>query len=347
MRPGAEVKRPRPGFALALLLALPGLAGCATNTKLTRSDTPRIAGRTYVITGASSGFGRGAAVRAGSLGANVVLAARRAALLEEVAAEIRAKGGRALVVPTDVADPAAAERLAAAAVARFGRIDVWVNNAGVIAIGEFEKMPVADQARIVDVNLKGVIYGAHAAMRRFVPQGRGTLVNVGSVESVVPLPYHAAYVSTKYGILGLGRALNEEMRLKGLGRTVRVSTVMPFAADTPIWAHAGNYTGRTPRMIMLDPAQKVADAIVWASVHPREELPVGWKAQGAVSAHNILPDLTEAVAADIYHDAQMRDAPKGAPATSGSVFRPVAEGRGVSGGVRERITAEDRARKRR
>ena len=320
--------------ALALATASP-LAGCATNTTLTRSDSAKMAGRTVVVTGASSGFGRGAAVRLGRMRANVVLAARRAELLDEVAAEVRAAGGQALAVPTDVSDAAAVERLAEAAVARFGRIDAWVNNAGVIAVGEFEKIPLADQVRIVDVNLKGTIHGAHSAMRRFVAQGRGTLVNVGSVESVVPLPYHAAYVSTKYGILGLGRALNEEMRLKKLGRAIRVSTVMPFAADTPIWTHAGNYSGRRPRMVMLDPADKVAEAIVWATLHPREELPVGWKAQGAVSGHGLFPDLTERIAADVYHDAQMRDAPPAAD-TPGAVFRPMAEGRGVDGGERAR-----------
>lgn len=331
-------------LALALMLSLPGLSACAADTALRRSDTPRIAGRTYVITGASSGFGRGAAVRAGSLGANVVLAARRAELLEEVANQIRAAGGEALAVPTDVADAAAVERLAQAAEARFGRIDVWVNNAGVAAIGAFDRVPVADHARIIDVNLKGAIHGAHAAMRRFVAQGHGVLVNVGSVESIVPLPYQSSYAASKYGMLGLSRALNEEMRLKKLNKRVRVTTVMPFAADTPFWTHAGNYTGRTPRMIMMDPAQPVADAIVWASVHPREELPVGWKAQGAVTAHDFFPDLTEVIAANIYHDAQMRDAPAGAPPTSGNIHRPMPEGRGVSGGARERIEAEDRAR---
>jgi short-subunit dehydrogenase len=330
--------------ALALLLAAPGLGACATNTTLRESDTARIAGRTYVITGASSGFGRGAAVRAGALGANVVLAARRAELLEEVAGEVRAAGGRALVVPTDVSDSAAVERLAKAAVARFGRIDVWVNNAAVGSVGSFERVPVADQARIIDVNLKGVVYGAHAAMRRFVAQGYGTLVNVGSVESVVPLPYQATYTATKYGVLGLARAINEEMRLKRLNKRIRVATVMPFAADTPFWTHAANYSGRRPQMIMLDPADKVAEAIVWASVHPREELPVGWKAQGAVSAHNLFPDLTEVVAANIYHDAQMRDAPAGVPDTTGSLYSPMEAGRGVDGGVRARMKADERAR---
>jgi short-subunit dehydrogenase len=332
-------------LGLALVLAGAGLSACAADTTLRRADGPRVAGRTFVITGASSGFGRGAAIRAARMGANVVLAARRADVLEEVANEILATGGQALVVPTDVADAQAVERLALAAEARFGRIDVWVNNAGVLSIGEFTAVPLADHTRTIDVNLKGVIHGAHAAMRRFVAQGQGTLVNVGSVESVVPLPYHGSYVASKYGILGLGRALNEEMRFKRLHKRIRVSTVMPFAADTPIWQHAGNYTRRNPRMIMLDPAEKVADAIVWASIHPKEELPVGWKAQGAVSAHNLFPDLTEVVAANIYHDATINDAPAAAPPNSGNVHRPEAEGTGVSGGNRERIRAEDRARK--
>ncbi|HEX8389537.1 MAG TPA: SDR family NAD(P)-dependent oxidoreductase [Sphingomonas sp.] len=331
-------------LALALSLAGAGLGACAADTSLRRSDAARIAGRTYVVTGASSGFGRGAAVRAARMGANVVLAARRADALEEVAAEIRGFGGQALVVPTDVSDAAAVEQLAQAAEARFGRIDVWINNAGVSAIGAFEQVPIADQARVVDVNLKGVIYGAHAAMRRFVAQGQGTLVNVGSVESVVPLPYQATYVATKYGVLGLSRTLNEEMRLKRLHKRIRIATVMPFAADTPFWQHTGNYTGRVPRMILMDPAEKVAEAIVWASIRPREELPVGWKAQASVSAYNVLPDLTEVVAANIYHDAQMRDAPAGVAPTSGNVHRPVAVGRGVDGGNRARIKAEDAAR---
>jgi len=96
-------------------------------------------------------------------------------------------------VPTDVAAPGQAGALAGAGVRRFGRIDVWMNIAGVGAVGRFWDVPVADDSRIVDVNLKGVIYGSRAALRRFVAQRSGTLVNMGSVESEVPLSYHATY----------------------------------------------------------------------------------------------------------------------------------------------------------
>jgi NAD(P)-dependent dehydrogenase (short-subunit alcohol dehydrogenase family) len=120
-----------------LLLAAVPLAGCATSTHLSRTELSRVAGRTYVVVGASSGFGQGAAIRLGELRANVVLAARRTELLEEVAAKIRAAGGHALVVTTDVSRPEQVEALADAAVQRFGRIDVWMNIAGVGANGRF------------------------------------------------------------------------------------------------------------------------------------------------------------------------------------------------------------------
>lgn len=184
----------RIGRSLApVLLATAGLSGCATSTNLSRSELSRVAGRTYVVVGASSGFGRGVALKLGELHANVVLAARRTDLLEEVASGVRASGGQALVVTTDVADPTQVEKLATAATDRFGRIDVWMNIAGVGANGRFWQIPVADYSRIVDVNLKGVIYGSHAAMNRFMAQGTGTLVNMGSVESEVPLAYHTTY----------------------------------------------------------------------------------------------------------------------------------------------------------
>jgi len=325
---------------LLLLCAALLLGGCAT--AVSTSDAAAIAGKTYVVTGASSGLGRGVAERLGGLRANVVLAARRADALEQVASRITAAGGQALVVPTDVADPAQVERLAQAALARFGRIDVWINNAGVGAIGRFEDIPLADHARIVDVNLKGAIYGSHVALRQFRAQGSGNLVNLGSVESVIPLAYHATYASTKAAILGLGRALNEELRLARLNQ-VHVTTIMPWATDTPFFAQAANYSGHRPRMPMMDDPLKVVDIIVHATVHPREEVPTGWKARGAYWSHRIAPDVAEWMAANIAHQAQYESSPP-APATSGALHRPMQGTTGVDGGVRERMKQEDAAR---
>lgn len=331
---------PIPRVAIVLLAAL--LAGCAAPSRLGRGDRDRVAGRTFVVTGASSGLGRGVALKLASYGANVVLAARRTGVLDEVAAEVRAAGGQPLVATTDVSRPDQVQRLADAAVERFGRIDVWINNAAAGAIGRFEDIPLEDHARVVDVNLKGVIYGTHAALRQFRRQGHGTLVNVASVEGRVPLAYHASYAATKHAVLGLGAALNQELRLGGM-EAIKVAAVLPWAVDTPFWDHTANYTGGTPRMYMMDGAPEVVDAIVWVSLHPRQEYAVGWKARGAVIGDRIWPGLAERIAADMVHRAQFETAPP-TPATAGSLHAPTRAGTAVDGGARARMEREDRRR---
>src|SRR6185369_8271348 len=116
-------------------------------------------GKVVVITGASSGFGKGAALRFAEEGASVVLAARRGDLLEALVRECESRGGRALAVPTDVGEPEEVERLARAAVEKFGRIDVWVNDAGVGALGPFERVPLELHEQVVKTDLLGTLYG--------------------------------------------------------------------------------------------------------------------------------------------------------------------------------------------
>jgi short-subunit dehydrogenase len=317
------------------------LAGCST--ALGVADRQTLAGRTYVITGASSGFGRGVAVTLGKQHANVVLAARRTNVLDDVAAEIRAAGGTALVVTTDVSNAGEMQRLADAAVARFGRIDVWINDVGVGVIGRFWDAPIEDYSRLIDVNLKSVVYGSYVAIRQFRAQGSGTVVNLGSIDSEVPLAYQATYSATKAAVLSLGRALNEEIRLSNV-KNIQVATVMPWAVDTPWWQHAANYSGGTPRMAAMDDPQKIVDAIVWVSLHPQEELPVGWKAKGSYYSHRFFPELTERLSANISHRYQIETAPP-APPTKGTLYEPMQAGTGVGGGVRERMKREEDDRK--
>ena len=177
-----------------------------------------------------------------------------------------------------------------------------------------------------------------------MPQGFGTVVNMGSVESEVPLAYHSVYAGSKAAVLSMGRSLNQELRHAGLGRRVRVATVMPYAVDTPIWNHAANYSGRTPRMVLIDDPRIVVDALVWTSLHPREELPVGWKAQGAVTAHRLFPDLVGRVSADVQRSELLEGLP--APPSSGALHTPMRGTGKVEGGVRERIKREDQAKRR-
>ncbi|EHM02914.1 oxidoreductase, short chain dehydrogenase/reductase family protein [Acetobacteraceae bacterium AT-5844] len=319
------------------------LSGCGAGGGLSAEQGQRkVAGRVFVVTGASSGLGRGVAVKLGGYGASVVLAARRGAVLEEVAAEVRAAGGQALVVVTDVSDPEAVRRLAEEAVERFGRIDVWVNNAGIGVIGRFEDVPVQDHVRVVDVNLKGVIYGSHAALRQFRVQGHGVLVNVGSVESRLPLPYQASYAATKHAILGLGNALRQELRLAGQTR-IQVATVMPWGIDTPWWEVAGNYSGHSPRVRPMDGPEDTVDAVIHAAIWPRREVPVGWKTEGSLLAHQVMPVLVERMGADAYHGNVVSGPP--APDRVGAIYEPM-EGvpTGVEGGVRARMAREDAGR---
>ena len=320
------------------------LAGCAAPSQLGQDGRARIAGRTFVVTGASSGLGRGVALKLAAYGGNVVLAARRTAVLDEVAAEAQAAGGQALVVTTDVSQPDQVERLVTAAVGRFGRIDAWVNDAAVAAIGRFDEVPVEDHARVVDVNLKGYIYGSHAALLQFRRQGYGTLVNVASVEGHVPLAYHASYAATKAAIIALDAALNQELRLSG-ARAIKIVTVEPWAVDTPFYVHAANYTGHATRMSTMDGPWETVDSIVWAAIHPwRGEYPVGWKAAGGVLGAQLWPGLANRIGADVIQNAQFNKAPP-APPTAGSLFEPMPSGTGVEGGVRARMEQEDRQRR--
>ncbi|GGX73542.1 SDR family NAD(P)-dependent oxidoreductase [Pseudoduganella dura] len=309
---------------------------------LSADERAAVAGKTYVITGASSGFGKGVALELAAMRANVVLAARRTDALDAVAAEATAKGGNALVVTTDVSRQEDVQRLLDAAVARFGRVDVWINNAAVGAIGVFDTVPVEDHARVVDVNLKGLMYGSHVALRQFRKQGAGTLVNMGSVESMIPQAFHASYSVTKAATLALGRALNEELRLTGAA-SIKVATVLPWAADTPFFTHAANYSGGTPRMPLMDEPGKVVDAIVWVSVHPREELAVGWKAKAAYAGARLSPGLAERLAGNVMHYYQFKTAPP-AMLTHGSLHRAMPEGTGVEDGHRQRMARENAAR---
>jgi short-subunit dehydrogenase len=343
----ALLRRKTPGLVMGTLavvaLLLAGLLSSCATAKPGKAVQRQVQGKTYVILGASSGFGRGMAQQLGAFKANVVLAARRTELLEEVATNIRAAGGNALVVTTDISKPDEVQRLADTAVKQYGQVDVWVNDVGVGAIGRFWEIPLADYARLIDVNLTGIVYGSQVATKLFVAQRRGTLLNLGSVESHVPLAYHAVYASTKGAIRNLDQALRQELRLNGY-QDIAVVTIEPWAVDTPFWGHAANYSGGTPRMAAMDPPAKVVNALVRASVRPRQELPVGWKARGAVFSHQILPHFTERLSANIVHRYQIKTATP-TPLTSGSVHEPMPTGRGVDDGVRARMKAEKKQRK--
>jgi short-subunit dehydrogenase len=160
-----------------------------------------LAQQVVVVTGASSGIGRETARMLACRGATVVLVARGEKALREAAAEVERLGGRALVAVADVSDPEQVQRVAGGAVARFDRIDTWVNNAGIATYGTVEATTLDEMRRAIEVDLLGTIHGSKTALP-YLRQSRGTLINVSSVAGRLPVPLLAAYSAAKHGVVG-------------------------------------------------------------------------------------------------------------------------------------------------
>jgi short-subunit dehydrogenase len=281
----------------------------------------RIRNSVVVITGASSGIGRATALRFAAKGARLVLAARGAESLEEVARECRKRGAKAIAVPTDVTDVGQVEELAARAVQEFGRLDVWVNNAAVGAFGLLTEIPPKDFQRVLDVNISGYVNGARAALPRLRAQASGALINVASIVSEIPLPYSAAYSISKAAVRALSVSLRSELAREGVAG-VEVCSVLPATIDTPFYQNAANYTGRRPMaMPPVYTAERVAKAVVRLVDHPRRETVAGGLAgRLLVLQHKVAPGAVEAATARQV-DTRQLSRRQSAPLTSGNLHQ--------------------------
>lgn len=288
-------------------------------------------GRVIVITGASSGFGKGSALRFAQLGATVVLAARRDTLLDDVARECEAAGATASAVQTDVSSQADVMKLAETAIGEYGAIDVWVNNAGAGAVGRFEDIPLEDHVKVIETDLLGTLYGSYFAMEQFRRQGSGILINVASVIGKVPAPYFSSYAAAKHGVVGLSASIRQELSEDKI-ETIRVCTVMPTTFDTPFFEHAAQYTGHeaSPIPPTYDP-KEVVDTIVRLASDPEDEVSVGTAAKVSTFAHQFFPGVVEKMMARQTRKAQFEKA-KPDQETSGSLHDPMPTGTGVKGG---------------
>ena len=272
-----------------------------------------------VITGASSGIGRATAHRFAAEHSRLVLAARCAGPLREVAEECRRAGSPGVVTcPLDVADPSAHDRLVAEAVAAFGGIDVWVNDAAVMSYGTVEETPVEVQRRIIEVNLLGVMWGTRAVLPVFRRQGHGVLINVSSLYGKVATPYVSGYAASKFGILGFTQVARQEMHD---APGVAVCAVLPGSIDTPIFRHAANYLGREIKPVPPVAApRRVARTIVDLARRPRRQAQVG-RIQHLVSiGHALLPRAYGDLAPGVMRFVAVGDEPE--PAHPGTVFDP-------------------------
>jgi NAD(P)-dependent dehydrogenase (short-subunit alcohol dehydrogenase family) len=218
-------------------------------TAMNRDSIRTYASATAVLTGGASGIGRAMAQELAARGCEVVVADRQDELAEEVAAGIRASGGKARAEKLDVCDFDAVDRLVKDTIDRTGRLDYMFNNAGILMQGNACHHCIDDWNYIVDVNLRGVINGVQAAYTVMLDQGFGHIVNTASMAGVAPGPGMVSYCATKHAVFGLSMSLRGEAASKG----VRVSVFCPGFIDTPILDGGGKF-GKM--LVDISPRQK-------------------------------------------------------------------------------------------
>lgn len=277
--------------------------------------------RVVVITGASSGIGKATALRFARNGDTLVLAARRKNLLKELAEEIEDLGAEAMAVETDVSDNRQIEKLAGAATKKYGRIDVWINDAGIGAVGKFHEVPVEDHQRVIETNLIGVINGSHAALERFREQGHGVLINVASVAGKITQPYMSSYCASKHGVRALGASMRQELWLDDADE-IHISTVFPQSVDTPFFNNEANRSGyKVQPSGPIETPEDCAEAIFDLADNPQDEVHVGKMGKFISAQHKISRRATEkqmAWMADRGHlDHSKREKSK-----SGNLYEP-------------------------
>ncbi len=283
-----------------------------------------------VITGASSGIGLATAQRAAGEGAKLVLAARSEPALSDIAEEINAAGGEAIAVTADVGERKQVEQIAQAALNRFGRIDTWVNNAGVSIYGRLEQVTEQDARRLFDINFWGVVHGSMIALTHLRSHG-GALINIGSEVSEAVMPLQGMYGAAKHAVKGFTDALRVEVEEIDKA-PVSITLIEPTAVNTPFPQHAKNYMDREPKLPtpQLDPF-RVAAAILDAATDAKREVKVGMMARFNTAMHKALPGLAQKIEA-IQARRQQYDEPPRNP--DGALYRPCGGGQIYGSGGR-------------
>lgn len=266
-----------------------------------------LAEQVIVITGASSGIGLATAQQAAQAGAKLVLVARSEARLAEIVGAINDEGGEAIHVVADVGREEDVRRVADVAIDRFGRIDTWVNDAGVAIYGRLDDVSDADNRRLFDTNFWGVVYGSLVALPHLRRNG-GALINLGSEVSDAVVPLQGMYSASKHAVKGFTDALRVE--IEELDKApVAITLIQPTAVNTPYPQHARNYMDKEPKLPtpQIDPL-RVANAILKAAIEPTRDIKVGMMSKINTATAKIAPALGEKIAAR-QADRQQYDQP--------------------------------------
>src|SRR3954452_4448780 len=286
--------------------------------------------RIVVVTGASAGLGRATAVAFGARGDAVGLLARGADGLAGAVADIERAGGRALAIPTDVADAAAVEAAAERVERELGPIDVWVNDAMTTGFGFFEEIEPEEYRRAGDVTYHGTVWGTRASLRRMVPRDRGTIVLVGSALAYQGIPLQAPYCGAKHAIKGFFDSVRAELRHKG--SNVHVSMVHLPGVNTPQFDHCRAKTPGHPQPVApVYQPEIAADAVHYAAHHRRRQIYVGIPTVYTVLGSKFAPWVAERYLAKTAVSGQQTEQPPDQQNKAGNLMAPQPGDRGARG----------------
>jgi short-subunit dehydrogenase len=275
-----------------------------------------------VITGASSGIGLATARMAASQGASVVLAARTEEALNRAVQEIAARGGKAIALACDVGRREDLEQVAAEAIRSFGRIDTWVNNAGVGIWGRIEEVSESDMRQLFETNFWGQVQGSLVALPHLRRRG-GALINVGSIASDRAIPLQGIYSASKHAIKGFTDALR--MELEQEGARVSVTLIKPGSIGTPMPQHVRNYTNSEPKFPPpVYAPEDVARVILHAASHPTRDAFVGGAARTISTLAKIAPRVLDRVSERTLFKGQLGPKP---PSAGDNLWNGFAEGK--------------------
>lgn len=290
-----------------------------------------------VITGASAGVGRATALAFARRGAHIGLLARGRDGLEGARKDVEALGGKALVVPTDVADAKQVEHAADVVEREFGAIDIWVNNAMTSVFSPVRELEAEEVRRVTDVTYLGTVHGTMAALKRMCARDRGTIVQVGSALAYRAIPLQAAYCAAKHAVQGFTESLRCELLHDS--SHVRVTMVHLPAMNTPHFSWVKSRLPRKPQPVPPIYQPEIgAEAIVWAAHHDRRELQVGLPTVAAVEGNKLLAGVMDRYLARNGYDSQQTNEPV-EPNRRDNLWEPLPGDHGAHGDFGHRASA--------
>ncbi|WP_421943123.1 SDR family oxidoreductase [Pedobacter sp.] len=283
------------------------------------TSVPNLSGKTVVITGASSGVGLATAEAFAKAGSNVVLASRGQDALNQAVDYCKSLGANAIGVPTDVSEIMQVKALVEEALKISGQIDFWVNNAGVMASGKFEEIPIEVSHQVVKTNLLGYLNSAHTILPIFKQQGHGVLVNNVSIGGFMPAPYSAVYSATKFGIKGMMECLQGELSGEP---NIHICNLYPQIQRSTGNMHSAKYSGLDFKIppFAADPRDTAAQLLKLV-IHPKKDKFPDFSSWALKTMHGIFPKiLVNTASSGMRLLMQIKD---GEP-TSGNVLIPSA-----------------------